>query len=144
MTNMKTTVNIVWHDGLKGNGSLKADFLDTKVAIPAAFGGSGNGSSPKELLIASATACYTSVLVSMTESRELPVTEVTVNSEGFLSDDELKIIHHPYIVLSEGVTEKQIEAANRLFAAADKGCTVGNLLKKADVKIEIQGKVSIK
>ncbi|MFP7159378.1 OsmC family protein [Priestia aryabhattai] len=135
-------VRVIWQDGIKGNGSLKTEFLDTKIAIPAEFGGSGNGASPKEILIASATACYSSVLASMIESRDLPVVAMTIDSQGVTSDDEFKIIHHPHIVLSESATEKQIQSADRLFAAADKGCAVGNLLKKADVKIEIQGAIS--
>ncbi|WKB79721.1 OsmC family protein [Bacillus glycinifermentans] len=94
--------------------------------------------------MASAAACYTSVLVSMIESRDLPVVDVAVDSEGLTSDDEFKIIHHPRIVLSEKATEKQIQSANRICAAADRGCTVANLLKKADVKIEVQGEIFTK
>ncbi|MBT2624160.1 OsmC family protein [Bacillus sp. ISL-32] len=139
---MKTKID--WNNGIKGNGSLKTEFLNTKIAIPAEFGGSGDGASPKEILIASATACYTSVLVSMIESRDLPVIDVVVDSEGLNSDDEFKIIHHPRIVLSENATEKQIQSANRIFAAADRGCTIGNLLKKADVKIEVRGETLTK
>ncbi|MEC0493272.1 OsmC family protein [Bacillus glycinifermentans] len=141
---MKTNVKIDWNNGIKGNGSLKTESLNTKIAIPAEFGGSGDGASPKEILIASATACYTSVLVSMIESRDLPVIGVAVDSEGLNSDDEFKIIHRPRIVLSEKATEKQIQSANRIFAAADRGCTIGNLLKKADVKIEVQGEIFTK
>ncbi|MDP9579749.1 UNVERIFIED_ORG: hypothetical protein J2X74_005623 [Bacillus sp. 1751] len=89
MANMKTNADVVWHDGVKGNG----------------------------------------VLVFMIELRELPVVEVSVNSDGFISYDEFKIIHQPRMVLSESATEKQIQSANRLFASADKGCVVGNLLK---------------
>lgn len=141
---MKTNVKIVWNNGVKGDGSLKTEFLNTKIAIPAEFGGSGDGSSPKEILVASATACYTSVLVSMIESRGLPVVDVAVDSEGLSSDDEFKIIHRPRIVLSEKATEKQTQSANRIFAAADRGCTVGNLLKKADVKIEVREEIFTK
>ncbi|KMM59964.1 hypothetical protein ACH95_10690 [Bacillus glycinifermentans] len=141
---VKTNVKIDWNNGIKGNGSLKTESLNTKIAIPAEFGGSGDGASPKEILIASATACYTSVLVSMIESRDLPVIGVAVDSEGLNSDDEFKIIHRPRIVLSEKATEKQIQSANRIFAAADRGCTIGNLLKKADVKIEVQGEIFTK
>ncbi|MGM0878752.1 MAG: hypothetical protein ACQEWV_29765 [Bacillota bacterium] len=101
---MKTNADVVWHDGVKGNG----------------------------------------VLVFMIESRELPIVEVNVNSDGLISYDEFKIIHQPRLVLSESATEKQIQSANRLFAAADKGCVVGNLLKKANVKIEVQGEISTK
>lgn len=139
---MQTNVNIVWESGLKGYGYLETEFLDTKIAIPAEFGGSGNGASPKEILVASASACYTSVLVSMIESRELPIMDLKVDSEGINSDSDFKIIHHPRIVLSCYATEKQAQTANRIFSLADKGCTVGNLLKKAGVKIEIQGEIS--
>ncbi|PCD05035.1 osmotically inducible protein OsmC [Peribacillus simplex] len=138
---MKTNANVVWNNGVTGNGVLKTEFLDAKVAIPTVLGGSGDGAFPKEVLVASVTACYTSVLVSMAESRGLPVVEISVDSEASISDDEFKIIHHPQLVLSENATDKQVQSAERLFVAADKGCVVGNLLKKADVKIEVQGEI---
>ncbi|MGE8081580.1 OsmC family protein [Peribacillus loiseleuriae] len=144
MANMNTSANAVWNGGVKGDGVLKTEFLDTKIAIPTVYGGSGNGAFPKEILVSSVTACYTGVLVSMIETRKLPVVELTVDSEAIISDDEFKITHHPHIVLSADATEKQIQSAHRATEAADKGCVVGNLLKKADVKIEIQGKVSTK
>ncbi|MEC0485063.1 OsmC family protein [Bacillus glycinifermentans] len=99
---MKTNVKIDWNNGIKGNGSLKTESLNTKIAIPAEFGGSGDGASPKEILIASATACYTSVLVSMIESRDLPVIGVAVDSEGLNSDDEFKIPPASYRFIREG------------------------------------------
>ncbi len=67
-----------------------------------------------------------------------------MNSEASISDNEFKIIHYPHIVLSAGATEEQIQSAQRATEAADKGCDVGNILKKADVKNEVQGKVSVK
>ncbi|WAH36380.1 OsmC family protein [Alicyclobacillus dauci] len=144
MPDMKVNVNAVWDGGVKGNGTLKTDFIDTKIAIPAPLGGSGHGAHPKEVLVSSVTTCYTATLVFMLESKKLPVAELTVHSEANISDDEFKITHHPHIVLSSGATPEQIESAQRATEAADKGCEVGNMLKKADVKIEVQGKVSCK
>jgi lipoyl-dependent peroxiredoxin len=144
MADMKINVNAVWDGGVKGNGTLKTDFLDTKIAIPTSLGGSGNGANPKEVLVSSVTTCYTATLVFMLESRKLPVAELTVDSETNISDNEFKITHYPYIVLSSDATQEQIESAHRATEAADKGCEVGNMLKKADVKIEVQGKVSSK
>ncbi|WP_245976869.1 OsmC family protein [Oceanobacillus arenosus] len=141
---MKINVNAVWDGGVTGNGTLKSEFLDTKIAIPTSLGGSGNGASPKEVLVSSVTTCYTATLTFVLESRKLPVAELTVNSEATISDNEFKIIHYPQIVLSEDATEEQIQSAIRATEAADKGCEVGNLLKKADVKIGIQGNVSVK
>ena len=144
MADMKINVNAVWNGGVTGNGTLKTENLDTKIAIPISLGGSGNGANPKEVLVSSVTTCYTATLTFALESRKLPVVELTVNSEANISDNEFKITHYPHIVLSADATEEQIQSAQRATEAADKGCEVGNLLKKADVKIEIQGKVSSK
>ncbi len=144
MTDMKINVNAVWNGGVNGNGTLKADFLETKIAIPTSLGGSGDGANPKEVLVSSVTTCYTATLVFVLESRKLPVVELTVDSGANISENEFKITHHPHIVLSSDATQEQIESAHRAAEAADKGCEVGNVLKKADVKIEVQGKVSTK
>lgn len=144
MADMKINVNAIWDGGVTGNGTLKAEYLDTKIAIPASLGGSGNGANPKEVLVASVTTCYAATLTFVLESRKLPVAELTVNSEASISDNEFKINHYPHIVLSAGATEEQIQSAQRATEAAEKGCDVGNILKKADVRIEVQGKVSVK
>ncbi|WP_243449867.1 OsmC family protein [Neobacillus terrae] len=141
---MKISVNAVWDGGVTGKGRLKAEYLDTNIAIPASLGGSGNGANPKEILVASVTTCYTATLTFVLESRKLPVAELTVNSEANISDNEFKITHYANIVLSADATEEQIQSAQRATEAADKGCDVGNLLKKADVIIEVQGKVTSK
>ncbi|RLL48465.1 osmotically inducible protein OsmC [Oceanobacillus piezotolerans] len=144
MADMKINVNAVWNEGVTGNGTLKSENLDTKIAIPTFLGGSGKGANPKEVLVSSVTTCYAATLTFALESRKLPVAELIVNSEANISDNEFKITHYPHIVLSADATEEQIQSAQRATEAADKGCEVGNLLKKADVKIEIQGKVSSK
>lgn len=144
MANMKVNVNAVWNDGVKGNGTLNANFLETKIAIPTSIGGSGDGANPKEVLVSSVTTCYTATLVFLLESRKLPVVALTVDSEANIADKEFKITHYPHIVLSSDATQEQIESAQRAAEAAEKGCEVGNLLKKADVKIEVQAKVSAK
>ena len=79
---MKIDVHAVWNGGVTGNGTLKAEYLDTKIAIPTSLGGSGNGANPKEVLVASVTTCYTAKLTFVLESKKLPVAELTVNSEA--------------------------------------------------------------
>jgi peroxiredoxin-like protein len=144
MAELKTTVNIAWNGGATGNGTLKAEYLDTKVAIPTSLGGSGNGADPKELLVSSATTCYIATLTYMLESRKLPIVQLTLNSEASISDKGFNITHAPQIVLAADATEDQVQSAERAIEGADKGCEVGNLLKKAGVVIEAQGKVSLK
>lgn len=108
MADMKINVNAFWDGGVTGNGTLKAEYLDTKIAIPTSLGGSGNGANPKEILVASVTTCYAATLTFVLESRKLPVAELTVNSEA-ISDNEFKITHYPNIVLSAEATEEQIQ-----------------------------------
>ncbi|MGM0924107.1 MAG: OsmC family protein [Bacillota bacterium] len=144
MADSKTNLKTVWYGNTKGNGRIQANDLETNIAIPESFGGSGEGAEPKELLVTSAVACYTMTLVAMFETRKLPVARFTMDSETSNSKEEgFKIIHYPHIILSADATEDQIQSANRAIMAADKGCAVGNMLKKADVQIDIEGKVSI-
>lgn len=144
MADLKTNVNVVWDGGTKGNGTLKAEFLDTQISIPEALGGSGNGADPKELLVSSAATCYIATLTFILENRKLPVVELTMNSNVTIADKEFIITHFPQIVLSADATESQILSAQRAIEGADRACEIGNLLKKAGVIIEAQGNVSQK
>ncbi|AZV59450.1 OsmC family protein [Peribacillus frigoritolerans] len=144
MADLKTNLKTVWYGNTKGNGKIQTNNLETNIAIPEALGGSGEGAEPKGLLVSSAVACYTMTLVAILEARKLPVAGLTMDSEASNSKEEgFKIIHYPHIILSANATEDQIQLANRAIMAADKGCAVGNMLKKADVQIEIKGKVFI-
>ena len=143
MAEMKSSVKIVWNDGIAGNGILNADYLKTDVAIPESKGGSGNGANPGELLVSSATACYMATLAVMLETRELPVVKLSVNSEASITDKGFHITHHPQIMLSASATEAQVQSAQRAIEGAEKGCDIGNLLKKAGVVIEAKGNASL-
>lgn len=130
MAELKTNVNAVWNGGTTGNGTLKAAYLDTKIAIPTDLKGSGNETDPKELLVSSATTCYIATLTSILENRKLPIIKHIVNSEATISDNVFTISHNPQIVLSAEATEAQIQSAERAIVGADRACEVGNLLKK--------------
>jgi lipoyl-dependent peroxiredoxin len=144
MAGLKVNLKTVWNGNTKGNGRIQANYLETKIAIPEFLGGSGEGAEPKELLVTSAAACYTMTLVAMLETRKLPVAGLTMDSEATNSKEEgFKILHYPHIILSADATEEQIQSAYRAISAADKGCAVGNMLKKADTQLDIVGKVSV-
>lgn len=142
MDQSKTTVNIVWDGDKSGNGNVDAGFLKTQIAIPKVFGGNGEGTEPKELLITSAASCYLMTLVSLLEARRLTIDGLSMNSQASVSKEEgLKITHFPKIVLPAGATEDKIQLANQTIESADRNCDVGNLLKKAGAYIEIKGEV---
>ncbi|WP_436868580.1 OsmC family protein [Staphylococcus equorum] len=134
---------INWNYDIKGYGSIKGNNLDTKIAIPEELGGSGEGSDPKQILVSSAASCYIMTLVSIIETRKLPVIELTMSSEmSILEDNTLNIIHYPRIVLSDQKSDEVYQSADRALIIADKGCAIGNLLKKTDVNINIKGEIT--
>lgn len=141
---MKTNMKAVWNGGIQGKGTLKAEHLETNIAVPESKGGSGDGANPSELLVSSATTCYIATLTFMLETRKLPVIELTVNSEATISDEGFTITHYPQIVLSTNAKAGQVQSAQRAIEGADRGCEVGNLLKKAGVTIDTKGRVSLK
>ena len=142
MDQSKTSVTMVWNGDKSGSGNVEAGYLKTQIAVPTVFGGTGEGSEPKELLVTSAAACYLMTLVGMLEARKVTVDGLSMNSEGSISKEEgLKITHFPKIVLPAGTSEEEIQLANRTIESADRNCDVGNLLKKAGAYIEIKGEV---
>src|SRR5690625_4840683 len=144
MTESKTTLQAEWNGGIGGEGKLKSGYLDTKIAVPTELKGSGNGTDPKELLASAAATCYMATLASILENRKIPVAEHRLYTEATLLVEESTITLFPEIVLSEDVTEAQIQSAKRALEAADRVCNVGKLLKKAGVVIELVGKVSVR
>jgi len=143
MSNEKTNLKTVWNGGAKGSGTIKANYLETNIAIPEALGGSGEGAEPKEILVTSATACFIMTLTGMLQGRKLSVAKITMDTESTHSKEEgFKIIHVPHITLSAGSTEDQVESAQKAIEVANRRCEVGNILRKADVDIKADGKVS--
>ncbi len=142
MAEKKTNVDVVWTGGTAGNATIKSTYLDTKLAIPKHLGGSGDGANPKELLVSAATACYVATLTYMLEQRKLPVVQHEIKSEATVSDEDFKVIHYPKITLASDATDEQVETTKEAFDGAEKGCDIGNMLKKAGVTFEIEGSVS--
>lgn len=138
MAHLKT----VWNGSTKGTGTITADKMDTQIAIPTVSGGSGEGANPTELLAASAASCYAMTLIVLTAARNLPVKNLTMATDAVNSKDQgLKIVHYPEVTMPENATEEEIKFVERAFNTADMGCHVGNLLKRADAEIKIEGKI---
>ncbi|MDH4865425.1 OsmC family protein [Alcaligenes nematophilus] len=122
---------------------MTSETMDLPIAIPTSYGGTGAGSHPKELLMASATACYVMTLAGLIAARKLPLINITVNS--VLSDipkQSMRITHEVFIELPGEATQEQLNASQALIDAADKACMVGNLLKTAGVQLSVSGSVA--
>ena len=140
---MKTNMKAVWNGGIQGKGTLKAEHLETNIAVPESKGGSGDGANPSELLVSSATTCYIATLTFMLETRKLPVIELTVNSEATISDEGFTITHYPQIVLSTNAKEEQVQSAQResFFEISNIFLNIGILyMASTGLFISIKGK----
>lgn len=137
--NLTTT----WDGNTKGKGNIKAPFLNTDIAIPEQYGGTGEGAEPQELLIASATACFTMMLTSMLQMKKVSVENINIDTKSVNADGDFSVVHDTEITLTENATDEQVQTANELIIAADEQCNVGNLLRKAGIKIEAKGLTQI-
>lgn len=129
---------------MKGQGRIEAARLDAPVAIPNELGGTGEGADPKTLLVSSAATCYLMTLVAILQNRRLPVSDLELVSEG--SDPkraDFTIGHQIQVNLLPETTQEQIDQASSALHQADKACVIGNILKRADVRINVEGFVSI-
>ena len=140
MAHLKT----VWNGSTKGSGTITADKMDTQIAIPTVSGGSGDGANPTELLAASAASCYAMTLIALTAARSLPVSSLSMATDAVNSkNQDLKIVHYPEVNMPKTATEEEIKFVERAFNTADMGCHIGNLLKRADAEIKIEGKITL-
>lgn len=143
MTGSKTNVNTVWYRNIKGSGRIKANQMQTQIAIPESFGGSGEGANPMEMLVSAAVACYTSTLTITLDTQQLPIAGLIMDSEATQSEEGMRIVHFPHIVLAADATEEQVESAREAVVTAEQNCFIGNMLIKGGVQIEVKGKVSL-
>lgn len=143
MTNAVNVLKTTWSGGTAGSGRLMSTTLDTKIAIPLALKGSGEGAHPKELLVASAASCYVMTLAAMMDARKLPEADITVETTLTGTPDAgLRIAHDTHIVFAESASAEEIQRAEVLVESADSACMVGNLLRKGGVEVTVQGHVS--
>lgn len=127
---------LTWSNGFKGSGVVKGKNFDVQIGIPAAYGGSGEGANPKELLASSAAACFIATLTALLENRKVPVRDLAVSTLAVEADDALSIRHTANLTIASAATDEDLAAIDSLVARADKVCVVGNVLRKAGVVIE--------
>ncbi|WP_369693581.1 SACOL1771 family peroxiredoxin [Lentibacillus sp. CBA3610] len=99
-----------WPGGRNSTGLIDAGNLQTKISIPPEMDGPGEGTNPDEMLLGAAATCYLITLAAMIERAELPLKEMSLDSEGIVDVTDgvftyEKIIHKPYVALKEGAEE---------------------------------------
>ncbi|WP_139490687.1 OsmC family protein [Brevibacillus dissolubilis] len=127
------TLKATWEGGFLGTGNLEARGLQTRISLPKEFNGPNVGTNPEEMLIGSAMNCYLVTLADILDRRQLKVTSLTLQSEGFVTVESGKyrfsqIIHRPTIVLGDG-DKRTIETAQHAAHRAEAACMVSNTMR---------------
>ncbi|WP_010531526.1 OsmC family protein [Lentibacillus jeotgali] len=131
-----------WPGGRNTTGSIDAGNLKTKISIPPEMDGPGVGTNPDEMLLGAAATCYLITLAAMIERRDLPLKEMSLDSEGIVDVTDgiftyEKIIHKPYVALKEDAEDKDYKMLNKLIEKAESGCMISRAIE-GNVALELQ------
>ncbi|MEK3887173.1 OsmC family protein [Bacillus sp. FSL K6-3431] len=119
-----------WPGGRNGVGTIDAGNLTTKVSIPPEMDGPGIGTNPDEMLLGAAATCYIITLAAMLERAAIPVSDLSLESEGIVEVMNgvityKTIIHRPKIILNSEEYEKKVAL---LAEKAEKSCMISRAL----------------
>ncbi|WP_026582189.1 OsmC family protein [Bacillus sp. J33] len=134
--------------GLRNDvGEIEAGQLKTKVSIPPEMDGPGIGTNPDEMLLGAAATCYIITLAAMMERSRLEKKDLSMESVGIVDVTNgvityKKIIHCPTILLSAGVSERDISLARKLAQKAEASCMISRAIK-GNVAVELDVKILI-
>lgn len=117
MADVKTTLKTVWNGNAKGNGTIKAPYLETDLAIPVALGRNEEGSEPKEMLITSATACFTMTVTGMLQMKKFPVDQTLVDTES--TNSKKKALKSTILVILFYLLTQQMSKFKLLIQSSD-------------------------
>lgn len=134
-------VKAEWPGGRNNVGYIDAGKLQTKVSIPPEMDGPGVGTNPDEMLLGAAATCYVITLAAMIERANLPLQEMSLDSEGIVEvkDNVItykRIIHKPTVVLTNQASEKDYRILTRLVERAETSCMISRAIK-GNVEIEL-------
>lgn len=134
-------LNTSWNGSIQGNRLTQSTVLNNAIAIPTLFGGTGMGAAPMDFLVASAACCYLMTMVGMLETQKIEISELTLHTETDAKSKNLIIHHFIEIKVPTEINEDKITIIEDTINKADRACHIGNMLKKADVEIHVQGTV---
>lgn len=134
-----------WPGGRNSTGYIDAGNLQTKISIPPEMDGPGIGTNPDEMLLGAAATCYLITLAAMIERAELPLKEMSLDSEGIVDVTNgvityEKIIHKPYVALKDEAEEKDFQKLHKLVEKAESSCMISRAIK-GNVAIELQADI---
>lgn len=130
-------VTVRWNGGRDGGGSVTADrtSVQSPLAVPPEFGGTGGaGTNPEELLASSVSACYTITFGIIAANRKLPVVGVQTQAVGEVEEEGprftyKKVTIRPTITLAGDATDEHVAIAEDMAHKADGYCIITNAVR---------------
>ena len=137
-----------WPGGRNSVGTIDAGNLKTQVSIPPEMDGPGIGTNPDEMLLGAAATCYIITLAAMLERASIPISILSMESEGIVEVvagviTYKSIIHRPTIILPEDSPENHFNTVNKLAQKAEKSCMISRALA-GNVEIKLEANISVK
>lgn len=138
-------VTVQWNGGHKGTGVCDAGHsgLHLKLAVPAEFGGTGEGTNPEELLTSAIASCYSITFGIIASMRKLPFNGLQVEAVGEVEQPNAatfiynKITIRPTIHLAAEATDEQVKMAEDMSHKADLYCIITSAVRdKVKVIVE--------
>lgn len=137
-------VSVEWSGGRTGTGTVTGDAskIATPLAVPTEFQGTGNGTSPEELLACAVAGCYSITFGIIVENQKLPVTGMSVKAVGEVEQNGpmftyKKITIRPRITVSPDATDDQMRRVEDMAHKADGYCIITNAVRgKVEIVVE--------
>ncbi|MBP1969805.1 peroxiredoxin-like protein [Virgibacillus natechei] len=134
-----------WPGGRNSEGYIDAGNLQTKISIPTEMDGPGVGTNPDEMLLGAAATCYIITLAAMIERAELPLKEMSLESEGIVDVTNgvftyEKIIHKPTVILQGGAPAGDRKRIEKLVEKAEKSCMISRAIQ-GNVELELEATI---
>ncbi|MCA1010981.1 OsmC family protein [Halobacillus halophilus] len=131
-----------WPGGRNEVGTIEADKLKTQISIPKEMDGPDVGTNPDEMLLGAAATCYIITLGAMVERADLPLKEMSMDSEGIVDVTDgvftyNKIIHKPRVLLKSEASDKDMDKLKKLVEKAEKSCMISRAIE-GNVALELQ------
>lgn len=131
-----------WPGGRNNVGTIDVGNLQTKVSIPKKMDGPEIGTNPSDMLLAAAGTCYIITLAAMIERSNLPLKEMSLESEGIVdvTNGDItykKIIHRPTVILEADATDKERAKLRKMAEAAETNCMISRAIK-GNVELELE------
>lgn len=138
------SVKVEWSGGRSGHGTISAERIQDSIplAVPPEFQGTGEGTSPEELLACSICSCYAITFGIIAENRKLPVVSVHTEAVGEVEQNGPQFKYRsvtlrPTITLSSDATDEQAALAEEMAHKAEAYCIITNAVR-GNVAIHVE------